>query len=204
METIEMTWPPPRPNKEPVGGRPWEPIPDELTLHEEADRLVYVVIDEVFEDWVGLSFAPWPHADSEGRLRFPEGRDPIEVGTSMEALKKFLATEPQRKTKDRPAEGVTTSEGKKKKAKKDEKLPIGLTFAARVKDGRADRLLARLRDQAAHGEVRIDDPGTMLTRPVDLTDKGRLVAKLASYGAVLSTLPSEAEDEWGLTEEIEE
>jgi hypothetical protein len=164
-----------------------------------------VVIDEVFEDWVGLSFAPWPHADSEGRLRFPEERGPIEVGTSMEALKKFLATEPPRKAaKDHPAESVTSAERKKEKEKKKkEKLPIGTTFAARVKDGRADRLLERLRDQAAHDEARIDDLSTMLTRPVDLTDKGRLLAKLASYGAVLSTLPSEAEDEWGLTEEIE-
>jgi hypothetical protein len=197
-----MTWPPPRPKEERVNDRPWDPGLDEgPTLHEEADRLVYVVIDEVVEDWVGLSFAPWPNADSEGRLRFPDARGPIEVGTSRESLEKFLATEePRRSSGTGPTKKVPKSE---EEQKEEMKVHIGMTFAARVKRGQAERLLERLRDHAAHGEVRIDDPSTILTRPVDLTDKGRLVAKLASYGAVLSTLPREAEDKWGLTKEIE-
>jgi hypothetical protein len=197
-----VTWPPPRPAESPRAGRPWDPgLSEEPNLHKESKRLVYVVVDEIIEGWVGLSVAPWPQADEKGRLRFPANGGPIEVGTPLEALKRFLAPA-HRKGQ---ASG-TGGNGRRAGASEDQdsRIRIGMTFAARVKGSNADPLLKRLRDQASHGEVRIDNLGTILTHPVDLTDKGRMLARLASYGAVMSTLPLKAEKEWGLTEEIEE
>jgi hypothetical protein len=78
---------------------------------------------------------------------------------------------------------------------------IGDTFAARVKKGTTSKLIDTLRRRAGHGEARIKDLGKLVERPVDLTDEGRLLAKLASYGAMLSTLPAHLEDEWRLTKE---
>ena len=195
MGAASVSWPPPRPPEKPIDDRPWDPgHSQEPTLHEEADRLVYVVVDEVIDTWVGLSMAPWPHADSEGRLRFRGQHGPVEVGTSRKALEEFLATA----KKDRS--------GKRGDAGADAQsvpIRIGMTFGARVKRGRAASLLDRLDDHAAHGEARIDDLAKILTRPVDLTDKGRLLAKLAAYGAVLSTLPEHLGEKWRLEEEIE-
>jgi hypothetical protein len=195
-----VTWPPPRPDKQPIEDRPWDPgHPRERSLHEESERLVYVVVDEIIENWVGLSFAPWPHADDDGRLRFPEEEGPIEVGTSREALDRFLATEERGGGKKRRG-----TAGKVEQEEGEPGVRIGMTFGARVKRGKADRMLKRLRDQAALGEVRIDDLKTILTRPVDLTEEGRLLAKLATYGAMLSTLPREVGKKWRLTRVKEE
>ena len=183
MGTAVVTWPPPRPSETPIEGRPWDPKHrKERSLVDEADHLVYVVVDEVVDDWVGLSFAPWPIADDFGRLRFPGSTDPVEVGTSKRAVEAFLAT-PKGERVD---------------------VRIGMTFAARVKRGKAASLLERLSDHAAHGEVRIEDLNKIVTRPVHLTERGRRLAKLATYGAVLSTLPAEVEDDWRLADEIEQ
>ena len=182
-------------------GRPWDPShPLQRSLHRESKRLVYVVVDETFEDSVGLSFAPWPHADDAGRLRFPDDGDPIEVSTSRKSLQRFLATE----TAEGSAAGRSRSGDRARESKGDAvDVRIGMTFGARVKQGLATRLLERLRHRAAHGQVRIDDLRTFLNRPVDLTDQGRLLAKLASYGAFSSTLPREVGERWRLTDEIE-
>jgi hypothetical protein len=59
----------------------------------------------------------------------------------------------------------------------------------------------RLRERAGHGEVRIDDLGALLERPVDLTAQGRLIAKLAYYGAVLSTVPTHVAKRWKMSGE---
>lgn len=183
MAVAAVTWPPPRPVEPRVPHRPWDPgHPEEPALAEEHDRLLYIVVDELVDDWVGLSVAPWPHADREGRLRFV-GFDPaVEVGTSSDELLRFLGPRAG-KEGDAPA------------------LRVGMTFAARTKEESAASLLERLRDRAGHGEVRIDYLGALLEDPVDLTTQGRLIAKLASYGAMLSTLPRRMEQEWNLDDE---
>jgi hypothetical protein len=53
----------------------------------------------------------------------------------------------------------------------------------------AAKLLEVLRDRAGSGEARVPDLGEFLRDPVDLSDKGRLLAKLASFGAMASTVP---------------
>ncbi|MQA99152.1 MAG: hypothetical protein GEU78_02475 [Actinobacteria bacterium] len=179
--------------------RPWDPgHRAEPSLSDEHERLVYVVVDEIVEGWVGLSFAPWPHADEQGRLRFVVAGDPVEVGTSRPGLERFLATGStggDASSRRRRADGTPGDEGVE--------VRIGMTFAARVKKGRAARLLDDLRQHAEHGEVRVEDLATILTRPVDLTDQGRLLAKLASYGAMLSTLPADVGERWRLEDEIQ-
>jgi hypothetical protein len=195
-----VTWPPSRPDEPVVRERPWDPgHRAEPSLSDEHDRLVYVVVDEIVEGWVGLSFAPWPHADDQGRLRFVDAGDPVEVGTSRPALESFLATESA-------ADDGSSRRGRADRARDEEgvEVRIGMTFAARVKRGSTARVLDDLRQLAEHGEVRIEDLGTILTRPVDLTDEGRLLAKLASYGAMLSTLPAEVGERWRLGDELEE
>jgi hypothetical protein len=195
-----VTWPPSRPDAPVVRERPWDPGHSaEPSLSDEHERLVYVVVDEIVEGWVGLSFAPWPHADDQGRLRFVDAGDPVEVGTSRPALESFLATE--------SAGHDASGRGRRPDSARDTEgveVRIGMTFAARVKKGRTARVLDELRQHAAHGEVRVEDLGTILTRPVDLTDEGRLLAKLASYGAMLSTLPADVGERWRLGDELEE
>jgi hypothetical protein len=183
MAAATVTWPPPRPAEPEVAHRPWDPRhADEPTLVEEHDRLLYVVVDELVDDWVGLSVSSWPHADSEGRLRFVDTEPAAEVGTSRDKLLRFLG-------KDVSDDGAG--------------LRVGTTFAVRVREGRAASLLERLRDRAGHGEARIENLAAFFEDPVDLTSQGRLIAKLASYGAMLSTLPTHVEEQWNLAEEQE-
>lgn len=200
-----MTWPPPPPEMPAIEHRPWDPgHPGHPDLHKEATRLVYVVVDETVEGWVGLSFAAWPHADEAGRLRFPDPGGPIDVGTSVESLQKFLATEDGGKRRAGRGDGKRTSSGKAaRSASAPVEVRIGMTFGARSKRGDAAALLERLRAGAAKGQARVAELGTILTRPVDLTDQGRLLAKLASYGAFFSTLPNDVGKRWRLTDEIQ-
>jgi hypothetical protein len=177
-----VSWPPPRPPRPKVPHRPWDPKhPLERALVTEHERLLYIVIDEVVEGWVGLSVALWPHADPEGRLRFVDAEGPVEVGTSYETVRRFLQSE------NAPPQPPR----------------IGTTFTARVKAGTAAKLLGEMRKRAGHGEVRVDDLGRFLERPVDLTEQGRLLAKLACYAAMLSTLPLPLEQRWDLVDDEE-
>lgn len=177
-----MSWPPPRPPRPQVPHRPWDPRhPLDPALVNDFEQLLYIVIDEVVEGWVGLSVALWPHADPEGRLRFVGSGGAVEVGTSHETVRRFLQSA---SASPRPTR-------------------IGTTFTARVKAGTAAELLDHLRDRAGHGEVRIDDLNEFLERPVDLTEQGRLLAKLACYAAMLSTLPLPLEKRWDLVDDEE-
>lgn len=175
-----MTWPPPQSEPPVVQHRPWDPRhPQAKELVNEYDRLVYVVIDEIIEDWVGLSVSLWPHADDHGRLRFLDPMGAVDLGTRYKDLRGFLAFG------NRPSEPR-----------------IGQSFAARVKSGTAADVVERLRAQSEHGED-TTDLGQLLERPVDLTKQARMLARLALYGALLSTLPAELENQWNLQEELE-
>lgn len=146
---------------------------------------MYVVVDEIVDEWVGLSVTGWPNADQEGRLRFTEPKGAVEVGTSLRALRHFL-------------QGQVAGSGD------DASEPrIGTTFAARSRVARATDLLDKLRKRGTHGKVRVSNLGEFLERPVDLTIQGRRLARLAYYGAVMATMPSRLERHWRLGDEIE-
>jgi hypothetical protein len=181
MEAASMTWPPAHPEQPVVRHRPWDPKhPQAKELVNEYDRLVYFVIDEIVEDWVDLSISLWPHADAYGRLRFLDPKGAVDLGTTRKQLRRFLGYRNRR----------------------SRELRVGQSFASRVKDGTAAELVEKLRRQSEHGQD-TTDLGQLLERPVDLTKQARMLARLASYGALLSTLPAELEDRWNLQEELE-
>jgi hypothetical protein len=177
-----MTWPPPRVAEPEVDPRPWDPRhPRARHLVKEHDRLVYVVVDEIVDGWVGLSVSPWPHADDEGRLRFCDPDGAVDVGTSVQALQVFLKPEDPESIEPR----------------------VGHTYAARAKERAAAALLDDLRRRAGHGEARLAHLDEFIVDPVDLTEHGRRLAKLACYGAMLSAVPSKTAKKWKMDEEIE-
>jgi hypothetical protein len=182
-----VSWPPPPPKQDRVSPRPWDPRhPEHPRLVEEYERLFYVVVDELVDDWAGLSVSAWPDADTQGRLRFTRSPGAMEVGVSLKALSRFLA-------------------GPDSEPAGEEADPrVGTTFAALSRRGVAAQVLHELGEDARQGKVRIDRLEDLFERPVDLTPQARLVAELAHYGAVLSTMPPELEDRWRLSDEIEE
>ncbi|MGH2821215.1 MAG: hypothetical protein ACRDJ5_11235 [Actinomycetota bacterium] len=175
-----MSWPPPRPSTTDRATRPWDPRSRaDPNLVADGPRLVYVVIDEVIGGWVGLSVAPWPHADDEGRLRFDAQHRSLEVGTTGDLLSSFLA----------PAHG-------RMRSRPPPEVRIGTVFAARLKRGDADGFFAEWQQRPEAEREQLSDLGRWLTRPRDITLEARKVAKLAYYGAMLPVLPEEMEQRW--------
>ncbi|MGH2734418.1 MAG: hypothetical protein ACRDKZ_02465 [Actinomycetota bacterium] len=175
-----MTWPPPRPDPARVPHRPWDPgLPGDPDLAAEHERLLYVVVDEIVEGRAGLSVARWPHADERGRLRFVDPAGAVEVGTSLDALRRFL----------RAADAIGAG------------VRVGTTFGVRAEGASAAALIDELRGRSEHDEARVDDLASVFGRPIDLTRQGRLLAKLATYGAVLPSLPSSLEQRWNMQTE---
>lgn len=176
-----MTWPPAQPAQPAIPSRPWDPWEQPNGLVTEHERLVYVVVDEIVEQWAGLSVSRWPDADQHGRLRFLDPQGAVDVGTSRVAVERFLHPEDP-----------------------DAAVRVGHTFAATVRCESAAQLVDALRGQAGHGDAPVDDLGDLFERPVLLTDAGRLLAKLATYGALLSTVPETVASAWKLEEEVQE
>jgi hypothetical protein len=79
--------PPPRERDGERDVRPWRPPALDGV---ELAGLSYAVVEEILGDSVGLSVAPWPVVDRQGRLRFG-GPAPVLRGTSRRALESFLA-----------------------------------------------------------------------------------------------------------------
>ena len=175
-----MTWPPPPPKTERVAPRPWDPRPrGDPQLVDDSDVLVYVVIDELIGEWAGLSMSRWPDADDRGRLRFDLDTGTLEVGTTLDRLRSFLAS---------------GGRGRKRPGR----LHVGSVFAARVKRGSAEEFLSEWLERPPEDLVELADLGEWLRKPRDITEQARTVAKLAYYGAMTSVLPSHVEDEWNL------
>jgi hypothetical protein len=173
-----VTWPPPRPRRRRVPPRPWDPKhPKDRRLKADAKRLLYIVVDEIVGDWVGLSVSPWPDADSDGRLRFRPNLGPLEVATKRDTLRDFLRS------------GVFP---------RGTKVRVGLVFAARVKERTAERFLRESTKHSGGPATEHQNLATWLERPCDLSKQARVVARLAHYGALLPTLPGELEDRWGI------
>jgi hypothetical protein len=171
-----MTWPPPRPKRLRVDPRPWDPgHPSDRGLKDESERLLYIVVDEVVEDWIGLSVSTWPDADSKGRLRFKAETGSVEIGTTRRSLREFL------KTATAPIKS---------------RLRVGFVFAARVRESTAQEFVLKAADVGDESASAFQDLGAWLERPTDLTKQARDVAKLAYYGALLSTLPEGVEERW--------
>lgn len=170
-----MTWPPPHPVENLGSTQAWDPKhPLDPKLKAESNKLLYIVVDEIIEEWVGLSVSVWPEADSEGRLRFIDPQGPVEISTTKKALQDLLRGAPT--TQETPPE---------------ELVRVGATFGARVKEQDAAILLESLRERANRGDARVDEFVPLVEGPVDLTEKGREAAKLAHFGAMLPVVRKE-------------
>jgi hypothetical protein len=173
-----VTWPPPRPRRRRIPPRPWDPKhPKDPRLKADAKRLLYIVVDEIVGDWVGLSVSPWPDVDPRGRLRFRPDLGPLEVATKTDPLRKFLRS------------GVFP---------RGATVRVGLVFAARLREGDAERFLKTSTKHPTSATAEYQDLAEWLERPCDLSKQARVVARLAYYGAMLSTLPKELESLWDI------
>jgi hypothetical protein len=150
--------------------RPWVPacLAKEFTA-DDVGGLVYVVVDEMVGDHVGLTINPWPYADADGRLRFPDRDQAFELALSKEDLAEQLYQ------------------------------PLGLERSPRVGDVFALRLSERGRDLLARGEdVHWRDPvrELMVGRIYDISHEARKVAKLALYAMAAVPLSRAEAKEW--------
>ena len=159
-----MTWLQPSPRKRKLKLRPWK-APSLTEAGFDIDGLSYVVVEEIVGSVAGLSVSPWPGADRRGRLRFPVENDPVEIAVDVDAFCEFLNESLA------GAPGFITFVPKRggRERLEERQLRIGTTFA-----------------------VEIRREGTRWTKPFrrwiariyDITTDARLVAKLASYGAL--------------------
>jgi hypothetical protein len=75
---------------------------------------------------------------------------------------------------------------------------VGLVFAARVKEGTAEGFLRKSTKHPDGAVAEQQNLAEWLERPCDLSKQARVVARLAYYGAMLSTLPKELESRWDI------
>jgi hypothetical protein len=179
VERPPLTWLPTGSVSRPSGKvRPWL-APSLRLSRRSAERLTYVVVDEIVEGIVGLSMSPWPVADELGRLRFDIEQDPVHVAVGLETLCEFLR-----------GRGFPFYPPKEAAADEEKRgLLIGTTFAMEIKKPRAVRW------------------GKPLDRWVgqihDITADARDLAKLALYGALTEIWSEKKADRLGLVEEGE-
>ncbi|HEX6665825.1 MAG TPA: hypothetical protein VF081_04460 [Solirubrobacterales bacterium] len=57
---------------------------------ELAESWVYLAVDEIVGDRVGLSVARWPGVDDHGRLRFADSSEDELLGASLENFREFV------------------------------------------------------------------------------------------------------------------
>lgn len=134
---------------------PW--IPRTLASFD-VSKLVYVVVDELESDRVGLCVSPWPEIDSRGRLRF-DLEHTRRVGVHHAALEARLARH------------------RSPKGRAERPLRIGDVFAVQL----------RGRQRPREGVIS-DPARWMGPPIVDLTRESREVAKLAFHAAVAPLL----------------
>ena len=155
-----------------TGDRPW--LPAGLKQHgftrATVQRLTYIVIDEIVGEDAGLSLMAWPVADSRGRLRFRELDDRVELGLTVEDLRRQLYRGWRRRSPR-----------------------IGDVFAARPEPGVAAELEAGYEGQWGRSLTDLF-PGPVY----DVTGEAREVAKLAYYASVTAVLEHGEAEAWDL------
>jgi hypothetical protein len=143
-----------------------------LTVNDAA-RLSYIVVDEIVDDVVTLAVHPWPVADRQGRVRFPDLDACRHATVSLRSLKAqlyhgWLQRDPR----------------------------VGDVFGAGLTDP-AKRALAR-RDNARYQLRSLVTPPVY-----DLSQDARVAAKLAYYAAMAPVLTEKEIDRWNLAQKAE-
>jgi hypothetical protein len=156
---------------------PW--LPASLRAHglteDDVKRLSYVVLDEIVDDTVTLAIHPWPVADKDGRVRFPDLAACRHVAVPRRALETqlyrgWLQREPR----------------------------LGDVFGFLLTDA-AKRRLSRRPDVRWQRGLRSLVDGAVY----DLSPDARTVAKLSYYAAMAPVLAKEEVDHWRLAEKSE-
>lgn len=151
---------------------PW--LPASLRAHDltvsDAKSLAYIVIDEIVDDVATLAIHPWPVADEQGRVRFPELGACRHAAVSVRALETelyhgWLEREPR----------------------------VGDVFGAALTDAGRRRL-------SRHDDTRCQLRSLLSPPVYDLSPDARIAAKLAYYAAMAPVLPGEKARRWNLSE----
>lgn len=156
---------------------PW--LPGQLRARNmtvnDAAKLSYIVVDEIVDDVATLAVHPWPVADGDGRVRFPDLDACRHATVSLRALKTELYSEWLQLQRD-PRVGDV--------------LGAILTDAARQALTRHDNAKRQLR--------------SLLTQPVyDLSQEARVAAKLAYYAAMTPVLGKKEMNRWNLAQKMQ-
>jgi hypothetical protein len=143
-----------------------------LTINN-AKRLTYIVVDEIVDDVATLALHPWPVADNQGRVRFPDLEACRHAAVSLRALESQLY------------QGWL---------KRDPR--VGDVFGAVLSDA-AKRALAR-RDN-----TRWQLRSLLTPPIYDLSQDARVAAKLAYYAAMAPVLAKKDMNRWNLAEKAQ-
>ena len=84
-------WPPAAVSPEATPHNPWRPASLGAVFDDSfAEDHAYVVVDEMVDNGIGLSVAPWPEVDEGGRLRFAPEEDQQLLGADRDAFEAAL------------------------------------------------------------------------------------------------------------------
>ena len=134
-----------------------------------AEKLSYVVVDEVVENAARLSVSAWPSVDEAGRLRFEGGERPRSVPADLKQLRKFV--------KAKRAGGGRSSQ-----------IRMGTVLAVRVDKSVLPEPESN-EEMREHASSKPRLPDEWMEPPVyDITGAAREKAKEAFYAAVAPTV----------------
>ncbi len=160
---------------EPAQQVPW--LPDQLRARNltvnDAARLSYIAVDEIVDDVVTLAVHPWPVADGQGRVRFPDLDACRHATVSLRSLRTQLY------------QGWLQRDPR-----------VGDVFGAVLTD--AAKLALAKRDNARHQLRSLVTPPVY-----DLSHDARVAAKLAYYAAMAPVLTEKDMNRWNLAQKAE-
>lgn len=157
----------------PVISVPWLPgtLRESGLTVDDAKRLSYIVVDDIMDDTVTLAVHPWPAADEEGRVRFPDLKACQHAAVSLRHMQ--------------------TQIYRRGRLQRDPR--VGDVFGAVVSDAAKQVLTSR--------EDTTCELNWLLTPPIyDLSREARVAAKLAYYAAMTPLLAEAQVQRWNLAE----
>jgi hypothetical protein len=187
----ERSWLPREPDPAPIGARRPRWVPESLRRimgPSELRAYLYVAVDELVEDRVGLSISEWPWLDTRGRVRFVADTEPLMIGVPKEEFLVFVSD--RRVVRARTRSDVTEADiGFRRRP-----LAIGDVFA--VPTNALPPLeeleeLEELEDREEHVEVERMAFNADAGPVYDVSGDAREAAKVALFGTVGEKLAPE-------------
>lgn len=181
----KRSWLPAEPGPAPVGARRPRWLPESLepmVSQSDLRSYIYVAVDELVEERVGLSVSEWPWVDASGRVRFAAHEEPQLLGLPKDSFLEFVSE--RRIVRARRRREVTEADiGFRRRP-----LAIGDVFAV---PKRAMPVLEDLEGHANREQAALDAGSSSV---YDVSADAREAAKVAFFGAVAEKLgPERAE-----------